>query len=370
MKHLSFLTIFLSILMNSQQFKPAEITFNNGEKIKVNVAYNTPFFTPQSFEFKEGSDKSKKLGINEIKEVNITDKAKFIKAEIEISRHPENLKNLELHKAFNIKKEEHFIEQIVFGKYNLYVYADEKNKAFYYKNSEDTTLKPLLFKEYFIDSGENEGDKTSNKQYVQDLKEINCGNIDYNNVRYLESSLINYFNNINKCSGSTITEYQKSKGYIEHKIYGNYSKVNETGETGFGGGYEFEYHLPFNNYSFAIAAAPGFVSYKENENLSFTQITYIKIISLPIILRYYPVKTKDFKMYASYSIVNFSQIHQKLMSYNNNVENFKRFTAFENNFFELGFRFKTLEAFSRFHSQSGGKAISMGLKYNIYSTKR
>ncbi|QOW09467.1 hypothetical protein Q73A0000_03350 [Kaistella flava (ex Peng et al. 2021)] len=366
MKQISFLSLFLTVFISAQKFKPAVVTFNNDDEKIGNVAYNNPIMTPQTFEFKEGSEQAKKLGKREIKEVNITDKAKFIKAEIEISRHPENLQNLENNKNFHIKKEEHFIEQIAFGKYNLYKYSDDMNKAYFYSSEDSDGIKPLLFKEYFL----NENAKASNKEYLTVLEKINCGNNNYKNVLYLESSLTNYFNEINQCNGETNTEYKKPNDYIEHKIYGAYSQVKDPNETGFGGGYEFEYHLPLNNYSFAVAAAPGFFVYNEKKDLAYREYSTKSIISFPILLRYYPIKTKDFKMYASYSIVNFSQMNQTYMSYNNQEEKIGGFTAFENNFFELGLRIKTLEAFARFHSRSGGEAISLGLKYNIYSTKK
>ena len=368
MKQISFFSVFLAIFVQAQKFQPAVVTFNNNDQVAGSVAYNTPVLTPQTFEFKDASNQLKKIGVNQIKEVDVTAKTKFIKADIEISRHSENLQTLEQNQNFNLKKEERFIEQIVFGKYNLYKYADDMNKAYYYSTSDSDGIKPLLFKEYFLDNG----DKTSNKEYLSTLQKLNCGNIDFNNVRYLESSLVNYFTKINQCDGVTTPQYEKAKGYMEHKVFALYTQKQEFTGAGFGGGYEFEYHLPFNNYSFAVAAAPGFTIYNLDENavLSFYQGAYTRIISLPILLRYYPVKTKDFKMYASYSIVNFSQVNEEFMSYNNKKETDNYFTAFVNNYFEVGARYKAVEAFARFNSKLVDNAISVGLKYNIYSTKK
>lgn len=225
-----------------------------------------------------------------------------------------------------------------------------------------------MFKEYFLDNG----DKTNNKEYLSTLQNLNCGNIDYSNVRYLESSLVNYFNKINQCDGVTTTQYEKAKGYVEHKVYALYTQKQELSRAGFGGGYEFEYHLPFNNYSFAVVAAPGFTLYGKDDNakLKMYRGAYSRIISLPFLLRYYPVKTKDFKIYASYSILNFSQVNEEYLNYNNVKTSENYFTAFANNYFELGLRFKTIEAFARFNSKIVESAVSLGLKYNIHSTKK
>lgn len=366
MKHFSFLVLFLSIYGHAQQFKPAVITLKNGEKMTGTIFYNTPFLTPQTFDFKDDSNKIIKLDQNKVKEVIISDKAKFIKAEFELSRHPENLQNLEYNPEFNVVKEEHFLEQITFGKYNLYKYADKENTAYFYSTDDSNTFNPLLFKEYFVANG----DKGTDRKYLKELQKINCGNITFKTVRYIESSLIDYFDKINECNGESSIQYQKPKGYTEHKVFGLYSKMKEGGETGYGGGYEFEYHLPFLNYSFAIAAAPNFISYSENKELKYGQSTTKSIISLPVLFRYYPLKLKDYKLYVSYSILNFSQRQQDVRIYNNIIVSDNYFTAYENNFFELGLRFKNLEAFSRFHSAAADKAISVGLKYTVYSSKK
>lgn len=366
MKQIFILTVFLSVFANAQKFKPAAVTFNDNEKVTGNVAYNNPSLTPQSFQLLDSSEQSKTLGLKEIKEVEIKDNTRFIKTEIEISRHAENLQNLEQNKNFNIKKEERFIEQIVFGKYNLYKYADHFNKAYYYSSADSDGIKPLLYKEYFLENG----DKTSNKDYLNILQKINCGNNDYTKVGYLESSLTNYFNKINNCNGETNTDYQKPKGYIEHKVYAIYTHIKQANQTGFGGGYEIEYHLPVNNYSFAFAAAPSFELFTKKQNLPIYSYTTSSLLSLPLLARYYAVKTNDLKIYASYSIMNLSEINNTFIGYNNEEEKSSNFTAFENNFFELGVRFKSLEAFARFHSRAFDNAISLGLKYNFYSTKK
>lgn len=366
MKHISFLTLFLCIFINAQNFKPAIITLNNNVKETGNVIFNNPSSTQQLFEFKDNTGQLKKLGLKDIREVNIINNTKFLKAEIEISRHAENLQYLELNKDFNIKKEEHFIEQIVFGKYSLYKYSDNMNKAYFYSSADSDGIKPLLFKEYFIENG----NKASNKDYLKVLEKIDCGNTNFNNVDYLESSLTSYFNKINQCYGDINTNFQKAKGYVDHKVYGLYSNIKNTDNSGFGAGYEFEYHIPFNNYGFSFAAAPGFIIYNKKQNPAVYSLSYNSIISLPLILRYYPVKTDEFKLYVSYSVMNLSQLNETFINFDKSEEKTSNFTVFYNNFFELGLRFKTFEAFARFHSRSAENAISLGLKYNIYSNKK
>lgn len=367
MKQISLLSLFLCIYAQAQHFLPAVVTLKNEEKITGTIAYNTPMLTPQVFEFKNEAGQTKTLTINDVKEVSITDKAKFISEEFEISRHAENLQKLEENPDYNLKKERHFVEQIAFGRYNLYKYADPMNKAYFYKSSENgSEIKPLLYKEFFVKNG----DKGTKKDYLNVLNDINCGDINFQNVRYIENSLTSYFDKINECNGETDKQYEKAKGYYEHKMYALYSKMKDHNETGFGGGYEFEYHLPFNNYSFAIAAAPGFISYTEATDIKYRETTTSAIFSLPILFRYYPVKMKNLKVYASYSVFNFSQVQQTLMIYNSIKQSDNYFTTTDNNFFEVGLRYKTLEAFSRFHSAKGDNAVSFGLKYNIYSTTK
>ncbi|AZI68058.1 hypothetical protein EIB71_10430 [Kaistella daneshvariae] len=366
MKQLSFLALLLCMFTNAQQFKPADVTLKTGEKLTGNVFYNTPIFTPQVFDFKDENDKITKLDIKKVAEINIPDKAKFINTEISISRHAENLQNLGNEADFKLQNEQRFIEQIAFGKYNLYKYADNENKAYFYSMENSPEIKPLLFKEYFVEDGQ----KGTNKEYLKDLQNINCGEISFKNVRYMESSLIAYFNKINECNGVTNTSYKKVRGYTEHKVFGFYSKRKIGDEVGYGGGYEFEYHLPFLNYSFSVAAAPNYTKYEENQDIKFTETTTTSVMALPVLLRYYPIKTKDFKVFVSYSVLNFAQISETHMTYNNKKEYDKYFTAIADNFFELGLRFKNVEAFSRFHSQAGDNAMSVGLKYNIISGKK
>lgn len=365
MRKLNFLLLVTGIAINAQQFKPAEITFTNGDQQATTVNYNTPIYTPQTFEVKSGESGTKKLGLNDLKDVSVSGITRFVKADIEVSRHPENLQRLDSHGNFNISKETRFIEQLVGGKVNLFKYYDENNKAFYFSTSDNPAIRPLLYKEYFISSGPHEGDKTSNKQYVQALKSLQCGNADYNNVRYIESSLVNYFNKINECSGETVKVSGKAQGYAEHKIFAGYSTQAGLTKASFGGGYELEYHLPFLNYSFSVAAAPGYFVFTGDElKKDFKDNSEI---SIPVLVRYYPVKSNSFKAYVGYSVVNFSRLNNEYTGTMASPENSNSFTV--RNFGEIGARIKNAEIFTRFYLK-GDSPFFVGAKYTLFSGKK
>lgn len=364
MNKLSFFAIFATVLVNSQQFRPAEITMSTGQKLTGNVSYNTPIYTPQMFEVKNDSGGITKIGLNDATLVTINNKTRFVRANIQLSRHPENLQRLEYNPAFSMKNETRFIEQLVVGKYNLYKYSDDQNKAFFYSTTDEPNIKPLLYKEYLISSGENEGAKTSNKQYLQDLRQISCGDVDYNSVRYLESSLETYFMKINQCNGDSVQSFQKEQGYIDHKVYGLYSTYSDGFNTSYGGGYEFEYHLPFLNYSFAVAAAPNFTTFTNTDTrANFTKTTEM---ALPILARYYPIKTKDFKGYFSYSVVNFIRDN---VEYTGNASDLNSNSFGIKNFFEVGLRYKWVETFTRIYTAKGSPFV-LGVKFNFISGEK
>ena len=96
MKQISFLMLFLCVFINAQNFKPTVITLNSQEQETGSVIYNDPSFTPQVFEFKNNLDQTKKLGLNDIKEVSITGVTKFLNTTVELSRHSENLQSHQL----------------------------------------------------------------------------------------------------------------------------------------------------------------------------------------------------------------------------------------------------------------------------------
>jgi len=368
------LFILLPLSIFGQSYQPGEITYTNGKTVSGLIEYNNPIYTPQSFNFKESKNaKATKVYAHEINAVIIPEYAKFIKKEIQISYHSNNLDKLDTFKNFNLSTETKIIEVLTEGKYNLYKYEDDKTEMFYYSEG-DQPIKTLLYKKYYTD--EIHYMAAEEKIYLTDLQSINCANINLNFVKYSVTSLENFFKKTNKCnenSTNAINEIKsKNRSFQKNKVTASYSFFTENKDIkAFDIGYEWENFLPYYNYSFSFSFTPYFRYYQNPETKK--EITNYSV-ELPLLLKFYPIKSDGFKLYLGYSIFNFRYYNFTYYTFENDKYTKSHFTAFENTFFESGIVVKNFEVYSKYYfnalSQYDSKNFSIGLKYNFKTNKK
>ncbi len=371
---LQIFTLLFSITTFSQNFKPAEITLENNSKISGLVFYNMPYQTPQSFRFKDSENSMEKTyNKNEIKSVVINNYGEFVKADIEISRHDEAQNKISYNGKFNIQKENLILEVLVKGTNTLYKYADGKNTAFFYSTN-DNLIKPLLYKEYY--HPDNDNTIVKNNEFRNDLKLLACQKTSVNYVKYSDSELIKFFKKANECAGDTNQTIKTdfTKNYLKIVAANNFGKekydiYDVKGSYTFG--LEFERNMPFVNNSFSIALAVNYTSFdtdKEKTMVHYTNST--NQIDAGLILRYYPLNKKDYKVFIgayAFNWVSSNYVTRTFYSGNPIVkENVSQLLTLNN--LEAGFRYKDFEIFgllniSRNYLQRN--VASIGLKYNL-----
>lgn len=367
--------LFVCIFTWSQSFKPATIIFSDNSKLNGEVSYNNPNNTPQEFIFrKSNADKSINYSIKNIREVDIPGFATFIKSEIKISRHSENLQNLDSYKEFKLLTEERMIEKIVDGYYNLYKFEDNQNTAFYYSQRNDFEIKPLLFKTYFLDVDGHE--KLENNEYVNDLKKINCNNTNYLDVKYAENSLANYFQDINICNGDIIEKKTKKNFINEYKVVANYNVIkkdySDLVQSSYTLGLEYEMHFMNLDNIGALSFGLNYNYIKSyNSKTAYNVYTANSNFNIPISLRYYPINSDKFKFYTSICVFNFSlnsfnYVYMENYKYTYTKQSELNFMLFS--YLEAGLRYKEFEVFAKYYLDKNKKQwfqSSIGLKYNL-----
>ena len=368
------LFILLPLSVFGQSFKPGKITYTNGKTISGLIEYNTPLYTPQSFNFKESKDgKLVKISTNDIDSIVIPEYAKFIKKEIQISYHSNNLDQLDTFKKFNLTTEIKFIEVLTEGKYTLYKYEDDKTEMFYYSEG-DQPIKPLLYKKYYTDEINNLA--AEEKLYLNELQKINCANVNLSFVKYTVSSLENFFEKTNNCEGKNNNFVNvvksKNKSFQKNKITASYSFLsNEGNAKAYEIGYEWEKFLPFYNYTFTLGFSPYYRHYQNSKD-DTSKTNYS--LEFPLLVKIYPLKSKFVQFYVGYSIFNFRYAQFSYLNYNNKETKDTSFTSFQNTFFESGITFKDFEVYSKYYfnalTQYDSKSFSLGLKYNFKTNKK
>lgn len=209
----------------------------------------------------------------------------YIKSQIEIDSKTDT-------KSFNPTLENTVVKVIVEGKASLYSLSD----LFFYQVNDDK-IKQLVYKRYVSANSQLMEENTFRRELFENLKcESNTNEI--RKLAYKEEKLIAFFKNYNSCQNSEYTTYADAKkksllklnllvgatyNKANFKMSDLYSQVPSVGisneikniksnyETGYLVGFEGEFILPYQNYSWSIFTAPTyqkvvFKTSKDNAN--------------------------------------------------------------------------------------------------------
>ncbi len=331
------------------KFQPGYIVTNNGEKKEVLIKNNDWKYAPTSIEIKYAADqKPESLSIKEIKEFEILNESKYIRATVDIDQSSFDLNNLSVDKKPFYKKTEVFLKQLVQGNVNLYEYQNSNPNYFIQKEQED--LIPLVYKMYYVGDGNK---YTYNNGYRFQLSRyLNCDNADklkYNTLKYDNKELSKAVMDYNKCENADLV-YEDNKiakkidfnlsirprynfsSYSAEGAYTNYSFKNKNS---LAIGLEAEFILPFNKNKWAIIAEPTYQYFKSESTKGETKINY-NSIELPFGVRHYMFLNDNNKLFVNAQYLIDFDLGSTIDFYKDNIKQDRELDIKSNNTFALG----------------------------------
>jgi hypothetical protein len=227
--------------------------------------------------------------IGNIKEFDIPNSCKFIRAEVDIDMSPSLLKNLTKDKDPLWQHKQLFLKVLVEGKATLYYYyGSDIDERFFY-STKDTVITQLVFKEYIYNIDHTAFNDTFRSQLRNSVHCSIASDIALSGLAYQKDDLEKYFIDYNSCIDPTykIPERKQNNDKINLALstglaYTSLSISNDKRSyvnTDFNGklsnsfSLEIEYILPFNNSKWGVVMSPAYQSYHSknlDENKSIT----------------------------------------------------------------------------------------------------
>ncbi len=282
---------------------------------------------PTEFEYKLSEDsESENATIKTVKEFGIYNVSKFSRHLVNIDRSSGNLDLLSEDSSPRFKEEELFLEVLIEGKANLYLYNDGNITRYFY-SKDDSKIEQLIFKKYLTPNnniGTNEGYK---QQLWNDLKCSAFTMRKVENVDYRKNELVSFFEDYNKCHNQDYINFEEKQqkdlfnlnirpgfNYSSLSIYNKVTSAKDTdfdNEFGFRLGIEGEFIMPFNKNKWAIILEPTYRNYKSEQSqesgsvsggILVSKVDY-KSIELPIGVRHYLYFNDNSKLFLNASYV-------------------------------------------------------------------
>lgn len=304
----------------------AQITFekgyfinNSGEKTECLIKNLDWKDNPTKFTYKLNSNSTAEItNIRSIQEFGIYNTSKYVRSTVEIDESSDNVNYLSDIKEPIFNTEELFLKVLVEGKANLFSYEKGNIKRFFF-SSENTPIKPLVYKRYKVSSYQ----LGKNERYKQQLfTHLKCKKLSINDVKILKynnKSLSKYFIKYNNCITPSSTKPSSNNNKPKRNAYkftikaGMNSSYFESGNSpsfyfgtienssfnefkGFNLGMEIEYILPFNNDKWTLFIEPSYHLYKNSFNA--TDFSSSSIL-LPLGVKHYFFLNKNLSLYLS-----------------------------------------------------------------------
>ena len=304
------LFLFLSLALIAftcfaqNNFEPGYYIGNNNQRVECKIKNLEWSNSPKEFDFKLNEKNATLTAtIDSVKEFGITGSSKYVRFDTRIDRSPMDMDKLSKTRNPSWSEERLFLKVLVEGKATLYYYSENVFVRYFYKVG-DSTLKQLIFKEYF--AGNNE--IASNTEFRQQLwMEVKCGDVGMDqvgNIRYSKNELTRYFQKYNSCMGGK-TEQVNKRSFanqfnlrvtpgitftsIAVKDITTPERSTDFGnKTGFRFGMEAEYMLPIMKNKWGLVAEPSYMYFKANgtNQLGNATIDY-QSIEIPFGVRHY-----------------------------------------------------------------------------------
>jgi hypothetical protein len=328
-KQILFLLIgIISIATYSQiSFENGYYINNANQKIECQIKNMDWRNNPNEFDYRlSENSESLKADINYVKEFEIYNVSKYIRAKVGIDRSSNNISDLSDDKKPIFNEEELFLKILVDGHANLYQYL-ESNLERYFYNVGESNIEQLVHKTYQFSNTEVGINNHFKQQLLNDLK---CSSLTMNDVErldYKKTRLTNFFIKYHNCKGIGFHNYseQKSSDWfvltlrprltsqaLMIKNPQSSAKGADFGsKLGVGLGFEMEFILPFNKSKWSLLVEPTYQSfsadYKRNaanifEQALVSEVNY-KSIEIPFGLRHYFFLNENSKLFINVAYV-------------------------------------------------------------------
>lgn len=306
MKHLllSFLTIITVLTQAQIRFEPGYFIDNKGNKVECLIRNAGWLNNPVEFDYKQTADNDEVFtaGLADVSEFSVGGLT-YIRADVKIDTSTQSIRTLGRNRYPEWKEQQVFLNVIVDGKADLFVYRSPVLERFFY-SVDDAPVTQLVYKQFRV----NAASISSNRTYQQQLKnDVACGEVSdavLRKLRYDERSLERYFLSFNICNGEqpeVARQKTKLRWYItpgvdlaRFKIDNDngYQKAYEDG-INFRIGFMAEHPLSFNKGKWAIILEPTFQSYSAGANVRY------KSLELPLGLRHYFFLNTNARLFAN-----------------------------------------------------------------------
>ena len=212
MKNL-FLILFLitvSFSLSARQFFEEGYFINeNGKRIDCFIKNEHWILNPTSFSYQLKQDEDiKTLSLDNVQEFSINSKYKFVKATVQIEQTSDNLNLLTKNSALDLKEETVFLNVLIEGDANLYLYKTRDFTRYFY-DIDNGKIEFLIWKQYLDENNKYSVDRAFRKQIWESLK---CQDITIDNIsalKYKKEDLLKFFIKYNSCKSSLGTNYNK-----------------------------------------------------------------------------------------------------------------------------------------------------------------
>lgn len=325
---LFLLTALLTINSFSQiSFEKGYFIDNSNQKIECFIKNIDWKNNPTDFEYKlSENSKIEKNNIESVKEFGINKISKYVRSTVNIDRSSNSTNNLEKDNNPVFNEENLFLNVLVEGKSNLYIYEDGNLKRYFY-NQENAIIVPLVYKKYLT----SDNKLGENNQYKQELwNNLKCSSIEMNDIEglnYKKNSLIGLFTEYNKCNNSELINYEDKQKRdlfnltIRPRLNNSSLAISNTvlnsegtdlgNKIGFGFGIEVEYILPFNKNKWSLSIEPTYQNFKiekkaNTNNVSggvIRTVVNYNSIEIPISLRHYFFLNNNSKIFTNISFI-------------------------------------------------------------------
>lgn len=318
---LFLLTIILSFNCHSQiSFEKGYYIDNTNQRVDCLIKNIDWKNNPIEFEYKLSEvSETKEMTIKSIKEFGIDKVSKYIRATLKIDRSSEILDNLSNNKNPIFKEEELFLEVLIEGKANLYLFRDGDLERYFY-SKENSAIEQLIFKSYKISNNKIGKNNRFKNQLWNNLKCPDFKKSKFEYLDYQKNDLVDFFVEYNKCKGGKITNYEEKQkkdlfnlnirpGFNSYSlsIQNNISSSRNTdfgNEFGFRFGIEAEFIMPFNKNKWSLIIEPNYQYFKsEKEMTDQTVIADYKSIEVPVGIRHYFFVNENSKIFINGSFI-------------------------------------------------------------------
>ena len=263
---------------------------------------------PTEFQYKlTENDLEKNATIEDVKEFGIYYFSRYVRATVNIDLSTNHVNKLTKNRNPIFEERKLFLNVLVEGKVNLYLYEDVDLTRFFF-NKDGSDIEQLIFKRY----KETEADLKikHNDYYKQQLwNELECLSAEmdrFEKLEYKKEHLIRLFKDYNKCENTDFVNYEEWKKRdvfnltIRPRL--NLSSLTATQylsndksvpvdffNLGFGLGIDAEIIFSFHRNKWAISVEPTFQYFKAEKEIDSNHysVVDIKSVDLPLGIRHY-----------------------------------------------------------------------------------